>query len=68
MGDGGGPSRIYCDRGCFACYCNTQNLSRIFFPSTYTISSNFTSISTAPISIFENANHFLPRSLREAPK
>ena len=31
------------------------------------IPSNFFSISTAPVSNLEKANHFLPRSFRDAP-
>jgi len=46
----------------FAGMCDYCLMASTFIPS------NLVSISTAPISIFENANHFLPRSLREAPK
>ncbi len=37
-------------------------------PGPQPTSFSFASIATAPRSIFEKANHFLPRSLREAPK
>jgi len=35
---------------------------------SYPIPSNLLSISPTPISIFEKANHFLPRAFSNAPK
>ena len=45
-----------------ACILDKESLVRL------TIASTLFNISTAPISILEKANHFFPRSFREAPK